>query len=129
MTALAIVISVSVPLGILLTGIYCQKSFPKEINSAIGYRTKRSMASQEAWEYSNKRITELWIKEGIIMLFPSVIITLIITFMISPDVGVYAATVIELVEVALIFIPVAIIEKELKKQFFMKEENNDKDRH
>ncbi len=34
-------------------------SYPKEINSLVGYRTKRSMASKEAWLLANSYSSKL----------------------------------------------------------------------
>ena len=37
-----------------------------EINKFVGYRTKRSMASKEAWKYANKTSGKLFVLNGII---------------------------------------------------------------
>jgi uncharacterized membrane protein len=37
---------------------------PKNINSFYGYRTARSMASQEAWDYAHKEAGKLWVRMG-----------------------------------------------------------------
>ncbi len=39
-----------------------------EINRFVGYRTKRSMASKEAWLYANKTSGKLFVLNGIIYL-------------------------------------------------------------
>jgi len=40
-----------------------------EINKFIGYRTKRSMASKEAWKYANKTLGRLFVLNGTIYMF------------------------------------------------------------
>ena len=37
---------------IAITGYYFKNNPPKKINKMVGYRTKRSMASQEAWDFA-----------------------------------------------------------------------------
>jgi len=37
---------------IAITGYYFKKNPPKKINMLMGYRTKRSMQSQEAWDFA-----------------------------------------------------------------------------
>ena len=46
-------ISMFLPLIIIaITGYYFKNNPPKEINQMMGYRTKRSMASQKAWDFA-----------------------------------------------------------------------------
>lgn len=37
---------------------------PGAINSGYGYRTKRSMASQEAWDFAHRTCGRLWMRLG-----------------------------------------------------------------
>ena len=37
---------------------------PKTINSVYGYRTKRSMASPEAWKFAHETCGRLWLRWG-----------------------------------------------------------------
>lgn len=41
---------------------------PKKINQIYGYRTKRSMSSQENWDIAQKFSSQLMLKQGLIML-------------------------------------------------------------
>lgn len=41
---------------------------PKKINPMYGYRTKRSMISQENWDIAQKFSSQLMLKQGLIML-------------------------------------------------------------
>ena len=43
------------------------KFYPKEINSVVGYRTKRSMRSQEAWELSNSHAGKLLLRYSLLV--------------------------------------------------------------
>lgn len=42
---------------------------PKDINSLYGYRSKRSMASPERWDFAQKYSVKQLLKGGIFMLF------------------------------------------------------------
>ncbi len=85
---------------------------PKKINSFIGYRTKRSMRSQEAWNFSQVYSSQ---KMGRAMFLLSMVGLL----------GIFLPPLSEGVEVALgvlfllmaIFIPIWQTEKALKKKF------------
>jgi uncharacterized membrane protein len=41
---------------------------PKKINSIYGYRTSRSMKSQENWDLAQRFSSQLMLKQGLIML-------------------------------------------------------------
>ncbi len=61
-------ILVNLSLGplILVLGIIFRVYLPKKINGVYGYRTPRSMKSQEAWDYSNELSFNLMIGAGAI---------------------------------------------------------------
>ena len=67
-----------IPILILVIGIIFQKHAPKEINGFIGYRTRRSMQSQEAWDYANKRMGEIWLALGVILLVVTIPLSLLL---------------------------------------------------
>ena len=41
---------------------------PGKINSVFGYRTRRSMASQEAWNFAHHACGKLWFRWGLVLL-------------------------------------------------------------
>ena len=51
-----------------------KKNYPTDINSMIGYRTKRSMASKESWILANKYSSNLLFKYSIITVTIQVIL-------------------------------------------------------
>ena len=57
-------------------GMVCKKNPPKSINGWYGYRTKRSMASQEAWDFAHQVCGRIWRRWGIAMLPVSVLLLL-----------------------------------------------------
>lgn len=98
-----------VPILILVIGIIFQKHAPKEINGFIGYRTRRSMQSQEAWDYANKRMGEIWLALGVILLVVSIPLTLLFA-----ENGLTIAMIAQVVALILSIIPVEV---ELKAKF------------
>lgn len=50
--------------SLVLIGIIVRKFPPKEINDLYGYRTKRSRASQEAWDFAQEYSNDLLIWVG-----------------------------------------------------------------
>lgn len=53
-----------IPLVMILMGIYFKKAKLSEINPLFGYRTRRSMASLEAWQFSNRLMGSYWFRFG-----------------------------------------------------------------
>ena len=61
-----------IPLAMLGFGAVFLRWPPKEINGVYGYRTARSMASQEAWDFAHAYFGRLWIRTGLAMALLSV---------------------------------------------------------
>ena len=97
------------PILMLVIGIVFQKHAPKEINGFIGYRTRRSMQSQEAWDYANKRMGEIWLALGVILLVVSIPLTLLFA-----ENGLTIAMIAQVVALIVSIIPVEV---ELKAKF------------
>ena len=98
-----------IPVLMLVIGIVFQKHAPKEINGFIGYRTRRSMQSQEAWDYANKRMGEIWLALGVILLVVSIPLTLLFA-----ENGLTIAMIAQVVALIVSIIPVEV---ELKAKF------------
>ena len=98
-----------VPILILVIVIIFQKHAPKEINGFIGYRTRRSMQSQEAWDYANKRMGEIWLALGVILL----VVTIPLSLLLGEN-GVVVLVIAQTIALILSIIPV---EMELKAKF------------
>lgn len=56
-----------VPLIMLIVGISFSNHPPGTINGIYGYRTTRSMKSQEAWIFANTYFGVVWKKTGAVM--------------------------------------------------------------
>ncbi|WP_343208301.1 SdpI family protein [Anaerolentibacter hominis] len=63
-----------IPLLMILCGRIMWKHPPKNINSLIGYRTRRSMQNMDTWVFAHNYSGKLWWKIGWIILLPSIIV-------------------------------------------------------
>ena len=89
---------------------------PKEINGVIGYRTTRSRKNKDTWKFAHDYCGRLWIKMGIVLVIPTVLVQ--IPFAKSSDHVVGLMTVvIETVQVILLIGSIILVEKSLKANF------------
>lgn len=97
------------PLMILLGFIF--KMFPpKRINDLYGYRTKRSMTSQEIWDEANSYSPKMIIGVGLITTMAQVVFY----YTLEPETGVGTAAG---VLVVLLLCTIPMTESHLKKKF------------
>ncbi|MGL4762216.1 MAG: SdpI family protein [Sarcina sp.] len=61
----------AVGVSFIITGIMAKNKTPKKINDKMGYRTKRSKASQEAWVFANNLASKMYIIGGVLGLIVS----------------------------------------------------------
>lgn len=60
------------PIMLVAFGYYWQLRPPKKINWFYGYRTRRSMANQQIWDFSNKIGAQMFKMVGLVSLVLSV---------------------------------------------------------
>lgn len=105
-----------VPLVILIIGIATKNHIPKNRYGSVGYRTKRSRSSQEAWEYANTEMAKIMTKLGAVMLIVSIVVSVFFIKSTENVVSIVTTVVVILQCVALIP-PILGIEKKLKDRF------------
>lgn len=105
-----------IPLTMLLLGAWFAKKPPTGINSVVGYRTKRSMKSQKAWDFAQKYMGSLWKKWGAILFIPSVIATVAVIGQ-SEDVIGNVTLVLVHVQTVLLIASTYPVERALKANF------------
>lgn len=89
---------------------------PEEINSVFGYRTRRSMASQEAWNFAHHACGKLWFRWGLVLLPVTVGLMLLVWGRDTGTVGLFGAVVM-VVQLAVLLLSVAVVENALKRTF------------
>ena len=72
-----------IPVCCIVFGALADKVAAGKINYWIGYRSARSIASREAWEFANRLAGKIMLRAGIIMASISLIATLVWLFL--PD--------------------------------------------
>lgn len=56
-----------IPIIMVIFGLVLKFKPPSKINGFYGYRTTRSMKSQKAWDYAQRRIGGLWLYTGVVL--------------------------------------------------------------
>lgn len=67
-----------VPVAMLICGAWLRFYPPKTRNRWTGYRTKRSLKSQEAWDFAQRYCGKIWLMAGLIMLVVSALAAIFI---------------------------------------------------
>ena len=89
---------------------------PQNINYYMGYRTKRSMKNMATWKFAHDYCGRLWVKLGIGMLLPTIVVQL--PFIHSSDDTIGLMTVIIcVIQIAVLLGSIIPVERALKKKF------------
>ena len=67
------------PLSLIIYGSIYIKKAKGNISNFLGYRTVRSMLSEETWKYGNRRAGQIWVRLGLGLIIFSALYLLIIT--------------------------------------------------
>ena len=105
-----------IPCIMAVSGWIISKHPPKKINYAIGYRTKRSMRSPEAWMFAQTKMGAIWKKVGAIMLIASSAAQIPLLFL-SVDAFSIASLITMFAQLAVLLLTIPPIERALKKAF------------
>lgn len=104
------------PVILLIGGRMMWKHCPKEINSVIGYRTKRSMKNMDTWKFAHEYCGKLWWRMGLLLLFPSILVQLPFVHSSEEIIGT-VGIVICTVQVILLVASIFPTERALKRTF------------
>lgn len=100
------------PVLLILIGLVMGKNPCSQINKVFGYRSKRSMASQAAWDYAQRLFPSVWVKCGCGLLLLTVLSKLFVPL----DPAILSIIHI-IVHVAILLLTIPYIEKKLKNRF------------
>lgn len=117
-----LIMELLMPFTMIGFGRYFSNQAPKEINSAFGYRTKKSMKNRETWEFAHKYFGRMWYISGLIVLPMSIIVMLFVIGQNEDIVGNIGAGICVVQMIPLIG-SVFVTENALKKNF---DENQNK---
>ncbi|MGM9947874.1 SdpI family protein [Floccifex sp.] len=100
------------PVFILVIGYLFRNHYPKEINSLIGYRTRRSMMNEDTWNFANQSMSVLFIIWGWFLLFVTIGLDILFYKQIEA-----MSMVIVFMQLIPLFICIIQVEKKLKETF------------
>lgn len=106
------VFSFFIPVLMILFGMLMWFAPPKGINNMYGYRTKRSMINDEAWNYAQICMGKSWFLVGIVLIF----VTIFLLPRITLDSGSILITILS-IQIIFMFLPLAGVEYLLKRKF------------
>ena len=104
------------PLLMIIFGAVFLHWPPREINGFYGYRTAKSMKSQEAWDFAQMYFGKVWLRTGLIMLIPSVLAMLPCMGESDGKVGLWSL-ILCTVECVIMVLSILPIERALKRRF------------
>ena len=103
------------PIMMYFCGYLLKHCADREINDWIGYRSKRSRQSREAWEFANNYAGGLWIRwSGFLLLGTAVFVTAL--YFLGADAEIWAS-IVTLIQVAGMILTIPVVERALKKRF------------
>jgi uncharacterized membrane protein len=105
-----------IPLMMIGIGKLLAKHPPKRINGVSGYRTKRSMKTQETWEFAHRYFGNLWFRLGLVLI-PLSVLPLIFVYGKDIELIGIVGAVVTLFEIVPMIVPVFPTERALKENF------------
>ena len=105
-----------IPAVMLLLGRRFLTKPPRTINGTYGYRTRRSMKNQAAWDFAHRTCGRLWSRLGLVLLPLSALVMLPVLGADTGTVGLWCGTVV-LVQTAVLLGSIFPVERALKKEF------------
>ena len=110
------VMDLLVPAVMLFFGRRFQTKPPRTINALYGYRTARSMASQEAWDFAHRTCGRMWVRMGAALLALAVLAAVLSFGLGAQGEGIVCGAVVTVQIVALIG-SIGPVERALKQNF------------
>lgn len=101
------------PLLMIGIGFLMLKKPPRKINWFIGYRTRKSMENEKMWKMANQYCGKTWINVGILMLFVSILLSILLYFKLFILTEMFAVMVM-FIQLFIILLSIFMIENKLK---------------
>jgi uncharacterized membrane protein len=106
-----------IPLVMMISGWMMWKHCPKRINWFYGYRTALSMKNMDTWRFAHDYCGKSWLKMGLIMLLPSILLSIPFYHTSVARIGILGL-VVNAVQLVVLFVSVYRTERALKRTFF-----------
>ena len=107
-----------IPAVMLGFGYFWKRKPPNKVNSAYGYRTKRSMSSRAAWAYAHEVCARIWRYFGAFLLGLTLILIVLMFILCRTvdEVG-YLGSIVVFIQIIPLIAAIPITEHALKKKF------------
>ena len=105
------------PVIAAVAGFIMMKNPPKEINDTVGYRTKRSKSSQEAWDFANVYSGRNTMIYGLVSFVISAVVYYCLVFVLNFNSLIAMIIVIALQLIGLMVVMIVPTENKLKEKF------------
>ena len=105
-----------IPLLMVGFGLLLMKNPPKKINSVYGYRTRRSVRSQETWDFAHYYFGKLWLVCGLVSI-PISLVPICLVLGKSEQVISVAGLIVLGIQTLLLLVTILLTERALKKNF------------
>ena len=105
-----------IPLLMVGFGLLLMKNPPKKINSVYGYRTRRSVRSQETWDFAHYYFGKLWLVCGLVSI-PISLVSICLVLGKSEQVISVAGLIVLGIQTLLLLVTILLTERALKKNF------------
>lgn len=114
-----------IPAIIVVFGYISDKKMPP-MNGLVGYRTRRSMQSQEAWEFAHHCCGKMWLHISIVLIPVSIIASVVLLFFNEKVYGI-GSVVLESLQCVVLIWSIVLVESELKLKFDQEEKSENKE--
>ncbi len=104
------------PLMMVGFGLLLMKNPPKKINSVYGYRTRKSVRSQETWDFAHYYFGKLWLVCGLVSI-PISLVPICLVLGKSEQVISVAGLIVLGIQTLLLLVTILLTERALMKNF------------
>lgn len=115
--AFMLIMVLLMPITMMVLGHRYMRNAPKSINPTSGYRTNRSMKSQESWDFSHQYVGRIWFITGIIGIPLSLVSMVLVMGQEAGKVGLMGGIIAVAQMIPLGVVPIILTERALRKNF------------
>ena len=115
--SIIIIVNIITSLAVLLGGLCMKKYSDSPADYSIGFRTKRAMASSEAWYFANQKCGKLWMISGTASFAAAIIFTVFIQAGISSSASSIIQFVLLILQITADIFSTTFTEYQLKRRF------------
>jgi uncharacterized membrane protein len=114
---LLLVVALIVPATSVLFGVWFVRKPPKNRNLLFGYRTKRSLKSDEAWAFANRYCGRLWVICGLIELPVTLLVFFLTRSFVEIELFAHIMNGLIFAQLIVLLAAIPITERALKRKF------------